>query len=306
MALEAGDRVAMQKPAGWRVDYDSLASAGLPLSGFLRSLRPIRHAAIADDSSCRFGFMHRLDVPGSGLILAAQSYEAYLDLQLQLSIGDLHRSYLVLCHGWMPPGWRAIRTRIAAPHLQSSAVSPSGKASITWLQPLARARVGGSSFSLVAIRIATGRRHQIRVQTAHVGHPTASDGRYTSQEVFQSDTAWCPDNFLHRYHLAFYSRGGRALQVSAPLPPELARAVHRFRSIQVYGVRGHPAAPARDGGAAGSGGAGSKDEAPPAVAERTAAAELAGTAWDALVSSNPAPPPPLASQGAGPQGAARA
>lgn len=51
------------------------------------------------DTGHNRGFLHRLDVPNSGLLLVATSYGAYYDLQLQLAAGHLGRDYLVLVHG---------------------------------------------------------------------------------------------------------------------------------------------------------------------------------------------------------------
>ncbi|CAE7948263.1 unnamed protein product [Symbiodinium sp. KB8] len=47
-----------------------------------------------------------------------------------------------------------------------------------------------SKLSLVAIRIRTGRRHQIRTHLAFVGHPTVCDGKYTETEIFNKDRQW--------------------------------------------------------------------------------------------------------------------
>ena len=89
------DRVVVSKPPGWEVH-----DAGTPrqLHTWLRSLgsRPI-----LCDPEFDFGFLHRLDVPSSGLILVATTYGAYYDLQLQLRSGMIGRDYVVLNHGWL-------------------------------------------------------------------------------------------------------------------------------------------------------------------------------------------------------------
>eukprot|EP00435_Cladocopium_sp_Y103_P053406 s256_g17.t1 len=58
------------------------------------------------DVEHNYGFLHRLDVPSSGLILLARSYEAFYDLQLQLYSGLMVREYTVLCHGCLMCGTR--------------------------------------------------------------------------------------------------------------------------------------------------------------------------------------------------------
>ena len=80
-------------------------------------------------------------------------------------------------------------------------------------------------FSLVAIRICTGRQHQIRAHFLHIGHPIVCDGKYTASEVFQSDREWCERNFLHRYRLAFLDFEGRVHEAMTPLPADLVLAL---------------------------------------------------------------------------------
>ncbi|CAE8584061.1 unnamed protein product [Polarella glacialis] len=115
---------------------------------------------------------------------------------------------------------------------------------------------GSEAFSVLAIRIATGRRHQIRVHTAHVGHPTVCDGRYTSTATFLSDQAWCPRNFLHRSRLVFSapcaSTGGvsctgattkaQLVEATAPCPQDLAEALAELRPAAIEGERDEVAA----------------------------------------------------------------
>ena len=103
-----------------------------------------------------------------------------------------------------------------------------------------------SSFSLVAIRIGSGRRHQIRAHTGHIGHPTVSDGRYTTEETFREDQAWCNRNFLHRFSLSFNSTGSQsavcelpedlcdALWQLRPLDMESAKTMDQWQSIETF------------------------------------------------------------------------
>ena len=185
------------------------------------------------DLQHRRGFLHRLDVPTSGLILVATSYRAYYDLQLQLMSGAMQRHYVVVSHGL------SSATRIEAnihwledgPAWLSGSSGANGKAAITLLETVAstsshhdalqdlkdlkdlqirnglgecRIQSKLRALSLIRIQILTGRCHQIRLHTAHVGHPVVTDGRYTSAATFQEDQKWCPRNFLHRYCLNFY------------------------------------------------------------------------------------------------------
>ena len=58
------------------------------------------------------------------------------------------------------------------------------------------------AFGMIEVRITTGRRHQIRVQTAHVGHQSVCDGTYSASVTAPADHHLCWRNcLLHRFHL---------------------------------------------------------------------------------------------------------
>merc|ERR1712056_136154 len=86
----------------------------------------------------------------------------------------------------------------------------------------------GDALSLIAIRIATGRRHQIRSHFSHVGYPTVCDGMYTVYNTFRSDFVICPQNFLHRYRLAFRDAASVGCEVMQPLPADLLRTLRQL------------------------------------------------------------------------------
>ncbi|CAE8701326.1 unnamed protein product, partial [Polarella glacialis] len=135
--------------------------------------------------------------------------------------------------GWATPS----RQKIRAPVQKllgwrvSALVSSRGRASETWLRVLAHLLgPGGAALSLVGIRIATGRRHQIRIHSAHVGHPTVCDGRYTATSTFLQDRQWCNHTFLHRYRLAFLDDSGARCEAVAHLPGPLQDALGNVRA----------------------------------------------------------------------------
>lgn len=222
--LDLVDRLVVHKPPGWEVDTTDVGGAR-HLSYYLQSvlLWPLAH-----DVTHAYGFLHRLDTPSSGLILTAKTFEAYYDLKYQLSIGDLVRDYIVVCHGCIPTSRLEIDTRVY--HWRHEGNLPStvcrkGKPSKTHLKVLAHLYRDGEDFSLLAIRIRTGRRHQIRAHTMHIGHPTVCDGKYTSASTFLRDKEWCERNFLHRYRLAFSDKTGDRHEAMTPLPADLSQAL---------------------------------------------------------------------------------
>ncbi|CAK0861641.1 unnamed protein product, partial [Prorocentrum cordatum] len=249
VARDLADRLVVEKPPGWEVDQglsdvlgsdsvqttdtDSSKADNKKLSGFLASVLPPRRCPIVQDAAHRRGLLHRLDVPSSGLVLAAKTYEAYYDLSLQLSVGAIARDYLVLCRGWVPPARGGVVARVRweeGSGRPSCAGGHLGKPAESRLKVLAHVLRGPAEcLSLVAVRIATGRRHQIRAHLALMGHPVACDGKYTCLDTFLADLRWCPRNFLHRYCLGFSDLDGAAVAASSPPPPDLLGVLRRLR-----------------------------------------------------------------------------
>ena len=156
------------KPCGWEVhdrNVENQVASCLQIHG---KGRPITF-----DSSHDFGFLHRLDVPSSGLLLAAKSYEAFYNFKFQLAAGMIEREYTALCHGIVPESLREIRAGMfwdsdTGPTRSGGAGKPSG----TFLAVTRSFWSSGKTFSLLLLVIDSGRRHQIRSHCAHVGHPT--------------------------------------------------------------------------------------------------------------------------------------
>ena len=106
-----------------------------------------------------------------------------------------------------------------------SRIQQEGEPARSCVKVLAHAWQGTRKVSLASVRIITGRQHQIRVCTAHVHHPTVCDGKYTAAATFLSDRQFCPQNFLHRYRLAFTNDAGAVQEFLAPVPLDLIEVV---------------------------------------------------------------------------------
>ena len=201
-AQELRGALLVRKPPHWQVDErDAMYEAeqffddrGL-LSNFVRAMKPYRQCPILQQTSHQRGFLHRLDVPSSGLILVSTSFETFFDLKFQLATGLLMRGYIILCHGLLNPSRSGIRSPInwlsfGPDSNRASLVQDAGRPSRTSVRSLAQAFHGHRAFTLVHVQIMTGRRHQIRVHTCYIGHPTLTDGKYSSTSTYAEDLAW--------------------------------------------------------------------------------------------------------------------
>ena len=120
----------------------------------------------------RYAFrpVYRLDRDTTGLVLLAKNPFAAAKLA-----GNVRKTYLAICEGVLKgSGIIDLPIDLKPGHSIQRAVVPSGMRAVThW-----RAVKTGQSYSLIAVRLKTGRTHQIRVHFSSCGHPLAGDDMY--------------------------------------------------------------------------------------------------------------------------------
>ena len=213
--LDITDRSVLFKPAGWEVYGQHVDKQ---LTEFV--LAAFGDAAIFNDSKHQHGFLHRLDVPSSGLVLVAKTYQAFYDLQCQLHTGNILRDYKVLCHGKLSAKRHEIRAQLT-PDEQGPTMAGRGKASSSMISLERWMDSSIGALSQAQLSIATGRKHQIRSHLAHVGHPIVRDRLYSSSRTFQGDAEIAERNWLHRNRLVFQDLAGDRHEVLSGLPKDL-------------------------------------------------------------------------------------
>eukprot|EP00747_Dinoflagellata_sp_TGD_P220317 gnl/TRDRNA2_/TRDRNA2_92315_c0_seq1.p1 gnl/TRDRNA2_/TRDRNA2_92315_c0~~gnl/TRDRNA2_/TRDRNA2_92315_c0_seq1.p1 ORF type:complete len:362 (+),score=63.06 gnl/TRDRNA2_/TRDRNA2_92315_c0_seq1:132-1217(+) len=217
------------------------------------------HYPICKDALEAFGLMHRLDVQTSGLLLCAKTYQGAYWLRLQWCSYSVSKEYVCLVHGWVDKAITEVHKRIRIDKKRSEhnsrrtvstfcSISDSGKPAYTELATLAHLVRPRSSetgkdgtedleeerYSLVVLKLHTGRTHQIRVHMQSLGHALVCDEKYNANSV-EADRAWCPRNFLHSYCLAFADTPEQSavaeacdsakVELISPLPQDLRAAL---------------------------------------------------------------------------------
>ena len=136
------------------------------------------------------GLVHRLDRPVGGLMVFARTSKAAARLSSQLQGHRLGREYLCLAVGQTPPQFTRTDWLLKDERLNRVAVcGPDVKgAQKAILHGETLAERGG--LSLCAIRLETGRSHQIRVQMGHAGAPLWGDNRYGPGVPGQQIALW--------------------------------------------------------------------------------------------------------------------
>jgi 23S rRNA pseudouridine1911/1915/1917 synthase len=218
IAYEDEHLLVVDKPAGVVV-HPAPGHAGGTLAQALAA------AGAAGGEEDRRGIVHRIDRDTSGLLVVARSPEAYEQLQRLVTRRALTREYLALVAG--RPQSR--RGTIDAPigrdrhdRLRHSLDTDSPRAAVTHfeLEELL------PQHTLLRVRLETGRTHQIRVHLAAIDLPVAGDPTYGTRGDLGLER-----QFLHAARLAFeHPITGDAVDVSSPLPPDLAAALAAARS----------------------------------------------------------------------------
>ncbi|HMM76898.1 MAG TPA: RluA family pseudouridine synthase [Gammaproteobacteria bacterium] len=202
--------LVLDKPAGIAVHGGSGLDYGL--IDVVRDLRP---------AGGRIDLVHRLDRETSGCLLFARDPATLRRLHEALRAGRMHKAYLALLAGRLPARPIDCRAALAMEpdrHGEKHAVvRPDGMPARTEFR--VRHRYDGAT--LAAVKLDTGRTHQIRAHAAHLGHPVAGDERYGDTEFNRRLKALGLKRlFLHAERLEFVL--DRPLSFTAPLPAELA------------------------------------------------------------------------------------
>jgi 23S rRNA pseudouridine1911/1915/1917 synthase len=176
----------------------------------------------------RPGIVHRLDKDTSGLLVVAKTPRAYDDLVEQLAARTVTRRYLAVVHGRV----RANESVVDAPigrhptERVKMAVRPAGrgKRAVTRYRVLERF----AHFTVLEVRLETGRTHQIRVHLASLGHPVVGD------DVYGRPRSRAPMDIggyaLHAMALAFVHPVFRkVIECTAPIPERIERFLSQLR-----------------------------------------------------------------------------
>jgi 23S rRNA pseudouridine1911/1915/1917 synthase len=235
--------LVVAKPAGLVVH----PGAGHPAGTLVQILADAGVRLAPAGGDVRPGVVHRLDRDTSGLMVVAKTDPAFHALVAALQAREVRRHYLTVVEGHPP----AERGRVEAPigrdpkdRLRFAAV-PDGRPATTHWRVLDAGTAPGTAppagrVSLLACRLATGRTHQIRVHLAYAGTPVVGDRLYGARRDL-AEALGAERFLLHAAELGFaHPVTGAEVEVTEPLPPDLAAAVDRA------GLRPPPTGPVWD------------------------------------------------------------
>ena len=140
----------------------------------------------------RPGIVHRLDKDTSGIILVARTQEMYEHLKDAFKERKVKKEYIALVYGDMEKHQDVIKTPMGKSKTdfrkQTTKDPVEGKEAVTEYKVLERLGSGVDKYTLILVKLHTGRTHQIRVHLASISHPLMGDELYGHRLRGRSDS----------------------------------------------------------------------------------------------------------------------
>ena len=234
IAYEDDDLAVVNKPAGMMVHAGAGATEDARNRGTLVNALLHHFATLSGvGGEMRPGIVHRLDKETSGLIVVAKNDDAHRKLAEQFSRREVKKTYIALVHGWLKKDSGTVSASISRDRVRRIRMTTrqsGGREAVSHYKVLRRIDAPYGKFTLVEVKIDTGRTHQIRVHLSSLGHPVVGDTLYGAprqllarrEKQRKAPTIGLQRNFLHAAHLLLtHPRSGKIIDLTAPLPVEL-------------------------------------------------------------------------------------
>lgn len=220
IVYEDSDVVVVNKPRGLVVHPAPGHYSGTLVNGLLAHCKDLSGI----NGVLRPGIVHRIDKDTSGLLMVAKNDKAHMSLAAQLKEHSVNRKYVAIVHGVISHEMGTIEAPIGRDpknRQQMAVVFENSKPAVTHFIVLERFK----NYTLVELKLETGRTHQIRVHMKYIDHPLAGDPKYGPKQTLDLD-----GQALHAKTLGFvHPRTGEHLEFEAPLPDELEQVIHFLR-----------------------------------------------------------------------------
>jgi 23S rRNA pseudouridine1911/1915/1917 synthase len=268
VVYEDKDLAVIDKPAGMMVHAgagatDDARSRGTLVNALLHRFQSLSSwsasgendlrpgSGLRTGSELRPGIVHRLDKETSGLIIVAKNDRAHAALAKMFSRREIRKTYVALVQGWVERPKGTITAAIGRDQVRRTRMSTrpqeNARAAVSHYEVVRRLQTRFGKFTLLRVRIETGRTHQIRVHMASIGHAVVGDtlygasGQLTAQiasgqpkaKNAEPETLRLGRNFLHAAELEFsHPTSGEALSLRSALPDALETFLARLENSE--------------------------------------------------------------------------
>jgi 23S rRNA pseudouridine1911/1915/1917 synthase len=219
---EDDDLAVLDKPAGIVCHSGAGVRSGTLVNALLFHMK-----TLPAGDPLRPGIVHRLDKLTSGLLVVAKNDRTLRALAEQFKNREVKKEYLALVYGRPKPSNGTIDMPLGRDPVDRKKISVRAhraRSAVTHYEISRKFE----KFTLLRVRIETGRTHQIRVHLSQIGHPVVGDTLYGGNRAkslpaeLRRPVEALNRHFLHACSLAFkHPQSGSFLSFSASLPHEL-------------------------------------------------------------------------------------
>ena len=236
MRMASVEKKSISRPAEFPIVHEDAAllvidkPAGVAVHGGSGLSYGVIEALRAGRPQAKFlELVHRLDRDTSGLLMIAKKRSALVELHRMLREGEVDKRYVAVVIGQWSSDRKEMREAlhkyVTASGERRVSVHEDGKAAVTRVKRLK----ASTAFSLLELRLMTGRTHQIRVHLAHAGHPVLGDDKYGD---FDANRLLAREGakrlFLHASRLALkHPLSEERLALEARLPADMGDFIRR-------------------------------------------------------------------------------
>ena len=192
IVYEDNDILIINKPSGMVVHPGNGNYSGTLVNGLMYYTNNLSSV----NGKIRPGIVHRIDKDTSGLIIVAKNNKAHEILSNYFQNKTITRTYIALVKGELKTNSATIDAPIGRSEKdrkKMAVTSKNSKNAVTHLTVLKRYK----GYTLVKLKLDTGRTHQIRVHMQYIGHPVYNDPVYTNDKCSEFG------QFLHSYSMEF-------------------------------------------------------------------------------------------------------
>ncbi|MNJ44274.1 Ribosomal large subunit pseudouridine synthase D [compost metagenome] len=219
--FEDRDVIVVNKPRGMVVHPAPGHSSGTLVNALMAHCQDLSGI----NGELRPGIVHRIDKDTSGLLMAAKNDKAHASLAAQLKEHSVTRKYLALVHGNLSHDQGTVDAPIGRdPHDRKmyTVIDRNSKHAVTHFHVVERF----GDYTLLELKLETGRTHQIRVHMKFIGHPLVGDPMYGRSKGIKFD-----GQALHAAVLGFvHPATGEYMEFTAPIPADMEDMLHSLRS----------------------------------------------------------------------------
>jgi len=221
IAYEDHDVIVINKPRGMVVHPAPGHSSGTVVNALMHHCKDLSGI----NGELRPGIVHRIDKDTSGLLMAAKHDQAHASLAAQLKDHSVTRKYIAIVHGNIAHDHGTIDAPIgrdAGDRKMYTVTDKNSKHAVTHFLVLERF----GDYTMVELKLETGRTHQIRVHMKFIGHPLVGDPMYGRSKGMQMD-----GQALHAAVLGFvHPMTQKYMEFEAPLPADIEHLLDRLRT----------------------------------------------------------------------------